>query len=434
VKRLVLTERPRLRLLTLCALYVAQGIPWGFVYFTLKAYLAEAGLSADSIGELLFLAGIPWAFKPLWGPVIDAVGPTSFGRRRPWIVAAQFGMVITLVGMTLIPNLETDLRVLGWMILTHNVFNSLQDVAVDALAVDLLSEQERGKANGLMYGSKWGGGAIGGAGMATVAAFAGLKGALLLQVAMLGVIMLLPVLFIERPGERRFPGDPRPAHVPAGLDRDVALARGKDTLLSLFRAFSLRSTVMGGVFAFLVRIPSGVLGPILAVFYLQHLGWSKQAYATIDGGPVLAAGLVGSVAGGFVADAIGRRRTAAFALVATAALYFCFAWLEPHWGSRTLVVTFMLAEAGLAGLLSTSLFALFMDISWPKVAATQFTTYMALLGFSASMGAKLAGRVEALGLSYPELFVAAGVYPLLIVGLLALIDPRQTRRVLGDGS
>ncbi len=432
MKNLTLTERPRLRLFTLCALYVAQGIPWGFVYFTLKAWLAEAGLSADSIGELLFLAGVPWAIKPLWGPVIDGLGPTSYGRRRPWIVAAQLGMLATLLGMVAIPNLTTDLRILGWMIFTHNVFNSLQDVAVDALAVDMLSDDERGRANGLMYGSKWGGGAIGGAGMAVVAGFAGLKGALLLQVGMLSVIMVLPVMLIERPGERRFPRDPRPASIPAGIDRAEAIARGKDTLASLVRAFSLRSTIAGGVLAFLVRIPGGVLGPIMAVFFLQHLEWSKETYATIDGGPVLVAGLVGSVAGGFVADALGRRRTAAFAMTCTAALYFAFAWAEPHWGSKGLVVTFMLLEAGLGGLLSVALFALFMDISWPKVAATQFTTYMALLGFSASTGAKLAGRVEAWGLSYPELFMVAGVCPLVIMGLLLLVDPGETRRVLGS--
>ena len=44
------------------------------------------------------------------------------------------------------------------MIFLHNVFNSLQDVSVDALAVDLLPEDERGKANGLMFGSKYLGG------------------------------------------------------------------------------------------------------------------------------------------------------------------------------------------------------------------------------------------------------------------------------------
>ena len=47
----------------------------------------------------------------------------------------------------------------------------MQDVAVDGLAIDLLDERERGRANGLMYASKYGGGAIGGAGMSAVLAW-----------------------------------------------------------------------------------------------------------------------------------------------------------------------------------------------------------------------------------------------------------------------
>ena len=37
-----LAERRWLRLFTLCALYVAQGIPWGFMATTLPAYLTRA--------------------------------------------------------------------------------------------------------------------------------------------------------------------------------------------------------------------------------------------------------------------------------------------------------------------------------------------------------------------------------------------------------
>ena len=36
-----LAERRWLRLFTLCVLYVAQGIPWGFMATTLPGYLTE---------------------------------------------------------------------------------------------------------------------------------------------------------------------------------------------------------------------------------------------------------------------------------------------------------------------------------------------------------------------------------------------------------
>jgi PAT family beta-lactamase induction signal transducer AmpG len=426
-----MSERPHLRLFTLCALYAAQGIPWGFVYITLKAWLAGAGLSVESIGGLMALAGLPWVFKPLWGPVLDAVGPTAFGRRRPWIVAAQFGMIATLGAMIAIPDLETNVVVLGWMVFTHNVFNSLQDVSVDALAVDLLSETERGRANGLMYGSKYGGGFIGGAGMAAVAGLIGLKGALGVQVGMLAVIMLLPLFIIERPGDRRFPWDPRGAPVARPAPALAGFARGLDTAKSVLRAFRIRSAFIGGIFAILVHAPAGVLAAVGAVFYVQELGWSKELYATVEGGPVLMAGLIACILGGFLGDRFGRRRTIAAGVIVAAGLAVGFSFAESMWSSKWFVTTYMVLDSAAVGLVSVGLFALFMDISWPKVAATQFTTYMALLNLSSTAGQKLAGKVDDL-LSYPQIFLCAGLFQLLVVGLIVFIDPRQTRRELSD--
>ena len=37
----------------MCALYTAQGIPHGFVTITLVAYLAEQGLDAHAVGEVM---------------------------------------------------------------------------------------------------------------------------------------------------------------------------------------------------------------------------------------------------------------------------------------------------------------------------------------------------------------------------------------------
>ena len=178
-----LAERRWLRLFTLCTLYVAQGIPWGFMATTIPTYLGTHGLDPADIGKTLAMTTLPYAFKWVWGPIIDSFTIPRYGRRRPWIVFAQLMMALTVATMILIPDLTLDLKLLAWMILIHTVFNALQDVAVDGLAVDLLDEDERGKANGLMYACKYGGGAIGGVGMAKVIAWSSLDTALMLQTA-----------------------------------------------------------------------------------------------------------------------------------------------------------------------------------------------------------------------------------------------------------
>ncbi|MEO1983368.1 MAG: AmpG family muropeptide MFS transporter, partial [Fuerstiella sp.] len=69
---------------TLCGLYVAQGIPWGFVTVTFAAWLAQPkhNLSTAQIGPMLAVATLPWSFKFLWGPLMDRFTIPSMGRRR----------------------------------------------------------------------------------------------------------------------------------------------------------------------------------------------------------------------------------------------------------------------------------------------------------------------------------------------------------------
>jgi MFS transporter, PAT family, beta-lactamase induction signal transducer AmpG len=135
-----LAERRWLRLFTLCVLYVAQGIPWGFMATTLPTYLVSHGV--EDIGTVIAMTYLPFAFKWVWGPIIDAFTIPRFGRRRPWIVFAQAMMALTVFAMVTF-DVTRDVQLLVQMIFIHTVFNSIQDVSVDALAVDLLPENER---------------------------------------------------------------------------------------------------------------------------------------------------------------------------------------------------------------------------------------------------------------------------------------------------
>ncbi|MGB1522823.1 MAG: hypothetical protein ACPG9D_06875, partial [Candidatus Poseidoniaceae archaeon] len=77
-----LVESYRARVLTLCALYVAQGIPWGFITVTFVTYLAVEGVAAGQLAFLLTLGTLPWSVKFLWGPIIDRYQFPEMGKRR----------------------------------------------------------------------------------------------------------------------------------------------------------------------------------------------------------------------------------------------------------------------------------------------------------------------------------------------------------------
>ena len=47
------------RRLTLCALYFAQGLPWGFMTVALASHLTEKGMTVGETGWLLAMSTLP---------------------------------------------------------------------------------------------------------------------------------------------------------------------------------------------------------------------------------------------------------------------------------------------------------------------------------------------------------------------------------------
>ena len=86
-----------------------------------------------------------------------------------WILGTQIGMMATLL-LAMPLNLATEIGLLTLIILLHNAFSATQDVAIDALAVGVLPEHERGVANGFMFAGASVGQAIGGSGVLFLAA------------------------------------------------------------------------------------------------------------------------------------------------------------------------------------------------------------------------------------------------------------------------
>ncbi len=423
-----LADRRVLRLVVLCALYVAQGIPYGFVAVTLSAYLAGQGVGTGALGDLTALSMLPWLFKAAWGPLVDRFSGSSMGRRRPWIVGAQAMMILTALTLISIPELRSNLVLLGWLVFANNVFVSIQDVSVDALAVDLLPESERGVANGLMYGSSYLGTIIGGTGLSMVLARDGLRSALLVEVLCLAAIMSLPLLLRERSGDRLISLRSRP--------REEGRAAGSTRALfaNLWRAFARRSPLLGVGLGLTIMLGMSALSVVSPVLLMQRLHWTQEEYGQLIGGVPLIFGFAGAIGGGWIADRLGHRRSVAISSIALGLAWIAFALLEPLWIERTVIVATTCLEQFFLGTLSAALFALYMGVAWPRVAASQFTAYMALLNASRTLGAKLAGPLNE-WLGTVGCYFVFGILQIAVVAWLIALDPHQNRRELpsGDG-
>lgn len=420
-----------LRLITLCALYMAQGLPYGFIAITVIGFLTREGVGPSEISSLLIMVGLPWTFKWLWGPLIDLFGIPSMGRRRPWILLAQSIVIVLLLIMGLTPGLLDDMNTLGWCLFLLNCFVALQDVSVDALAVDLLEPEERGRVNGLMYGSNYGGLALGGAVLGIVAVKINMEAAFLVLAVCIGLIMLLPLFLRERSGDRLF-GFTR-IHDPHHDGEDVAEASDKIslrrivlTLFNILRAFCTLPTVAGILLALLASISTGLFAVYFPKLMLEELEWKLEVYTGVTGS-IGFVGLGGSILGGFLADAVGPRRLAAVAGLCSAVLWIIFALTRPYWDCGTSMITMMILEAALSGMFMVSLFALFMGVSWKLVAATQFTAYMALLNASRLIGNRVGGWLEG-DVTYSQIYLLCALAITAAVMVLPLVNPTRAQR------
>lgn len=407
-----LAERRWLRLFTLTLLFFAQGVPWGFFAIALPAYLSAHQVDAAGLASLGAMSYWPFAFKWLCGPVIDSVSFPRFGRRRPWILFAQTMMAVTMAAALWVTDPAREIDLLVWVVLAHTIFNAMQNVAVDALAIDLLPENERGRANGLMYGAKYAGGAIGGAGMGWVMKYGSFHLAIAIQAGILLAIAIVPLLVRERSG-------PPPPHTPA---REVAR--------TLVRVFGMRSPALSALLMLVALAAGGMLSVVANVLFMQHLQWKPADYSFLAGGPGLVVGAIGASLGGVLADKLGHRLLVALATAAMGGMWLVFALAERWWTYDPFCYAMIALEPFTQGILVVSLWTLCMDSSVPRTAATQFAAYTSLSNFSQLIGIRLFGPhvVDLIGFRGAYLY-AAGLQ-LSLLAILPFIDPRQVKREL----
>jgi Major Facilitator Superfamily. len=419
-----LVESYRARVLTLCALYVAQGIPWGFITVTFVTYLAVEGVAAGQLAFLLTLGTLPWSVKFLWGPIIDRYQFPEMGKRRPWILIAQSGMIIVLSSMLLIPNMSSNVTVVGVMFLVYNVFTALQDVSTDALAVDVLEPHEFEKVNSYMFTSKAVGGIIGGAGLGTIIGFVGIKGAIVLQIPILVVIMLVPLFMTERPGEKLYPWS---ESTKSDSTKHVTEQKNfKEIFANIKIAFSFRSAQLGVLLSLIISL-SYFLIPILPLLFVRELGWTEEQFNATKGGIILIVTMLGYVVGGQLGKQFGGKAIIIYAAFTTALITTFWGMNESLWSNGLFMMTVWSLQTFVWAMVSINIYSLMMRITWTEVGGTQFTGYMAMMNLSAIIGYQLTAPLAA-RFDYSTLFYIAALLETVVILGAMFIDPEETRR------
>jgi PAT family beta-lactamase induction signal transducer AmpG len=392
----------RSRLLIFGGLYFAQGVPWGFFTVAIALRLTSLGLSPAALGDLMFVAWLPWTGKPLLGLLMDRISFGRLGRRRPFILLSEAGMALSLLAMAF-ANPISDRPLFSALLFLHNLLAAAQDVGTDALAIDLLAANERGRANGIMSASKFAGMVLGGQGLLWVASVASWPAAFGLAIALL----LLPSTLV------------------LGVRESLSPAQRPRLLGLALRAFSSRTVLLAAGFALVVDLAASLTFPLTYPLLRNQLGFSEQQVASLAtvGGIV---GALGSLLGGVLGDRLGCRRTLLGAGLGMAGITIAFCACRGLWGHFPFQLAFTVAAGLASGLVNATTLALFMDLTDPRLGATQFQIYMALLNIKDAWGQKLGGRL-AERMSAPALFGVSAIVELLPLAMLPWLDPRRAQ-------
>lgn len=412
-----LSERSWLRYLTFAALYVAQGLPEGFLVYAVPAWLAMNGRSPAEIGGFVGVTLLPWSFKLVNAPIMDRWTFLPMGRRRPWVLIGQAGLLSSFFVLSFVPDPAQNLvwlTVLGFVV---NFFASFQDVAVDGMAIDILPEDQQARANGIMWGSKVVGISVSVAIGSWIMSRSGFHNAVLVFSLLIASIMIFPLVVRERPGERLLPWTRGAASAEALATQ---LHDWRNIFGSLIRVFFLPVSLVMGMTAFSASIGRGLIDTLLPVMTVQELGWLDTEYSNVFATGSLIAGLGGMFIGGALTDFFGKVRMMALFLSGLIVLVISMSVLAPYWGYRPVVIGFIVAFYTLTCFFTISVFATAMQLCWNRVSASQFTLYMAVSNLGLAVGAWLFGLL-ATAFEYRVVILAYVVFALFSVGRTRLV-------------
>lgn len=386
------------------SLYFSQGTV--FAYFTsLNAlYFLSKGLSMADVGVFGAIALIPFVIKIFLGMLSDQVNLLNLGHRKPYIL---LGLLIQTLCLGIAPFIDPAVHYWGFVTLAFvlQLGMALYDTCTDGLALDTTPVQEQGTIQGFMVGGR----------AAGVVITASIVGWLAQEVSwtsvfwLLGALTLLPVPFVLSVREK-----PR--------DIDQAFHWGA------FSAFKDRSVIAlaaaGFLFFLVIAGANQNVNPFLETSFgitLQQAG----LYTTVWGIGVVVGGLLG----GRLIDRVGQRGGTLTALLFSFASILALAIIPDPGFAWAIVAIFGLSY----GTYQTVYFALAMNFTDPRIAASMYSIFMAVTNIGQGVGFALAGGLAAFpAVGFRWAFVILSVFNLLALPLLPAVFGKRNQA--GSGS
>ena len=391
-----ITKHSFLKYFLFGSLYFSEGIELALATVIIPVYLhVEKGLSIPLTTLIAGLVMFPWMLKFIWGGIVDYF--IKAGRKRFIIFGGLLGAFSFFI-LIFIDPVVAIIPFVFFLFLSH-VGVGFLDVSADAWAIELSEEQERGKINSAMFSGLFIGMAIGAALLAYIAQEYGYDIAFL----MTGILVILIILY------------------PLSI-KDVRIVKKRPKMGSLlYSEFKKRTTQLVTIFVPLLLISIGLLTFAIPLYMTDNLQLNVSEIGLIVSSFPIAT-IVGALLSGPATDRWGRKKPIAFFAIAsaifTASLIFANTWV---------ILAIIFSTIGfLRGGYYVGINALLMDITNPKVAATQFSILTSIGNFGELFGGMIGGTLIAL-LGFQRVFLYAALFfgPALIILYLIRIKKKN---------
>jgi PAT family beta-lactamase induction signal transducer AmpG len=368
---------------TMCLFGFSSGLPFLLVAGTLAYWLKENGIELADI-TMIASAGLTYAFKFLWAPLLDhghIPGFARLGRRRGWLLFAQLGVVAGLLAMAAL----TPQHLAAFVVATLAVafFGATQDIAVDAYRIEIAPVEDQGALVATYSLGYRIGLLVAGAVALIVADHIAWR----VVYGMMALAMLLPICttLVAR--------EPVVLRVRAARWRDAMRESVIDPFADFFRRYGWALAGVTLLFLLLFKMPEqATIGGIMSPFY-RDMGFSKTEIGTITKIYGIWIGIVGVFIGGAAVARWGAWRPLGITIVLCGCSNLMYLLLIAHPGNLAMLTLVISVENLTLGMLGPPTVAFLSSLVNQRHTATQYALLSSLVNLPGKLLGFFAGGI-----------------------------------------
>ena len=357
-------------------LYFSQGIIYALATVIINVYLDSKGIPDSTIGLIIGIAYIPWVIKFIFGGIVDRY--IKFGRRKFIVLGGSLSAFSFIILSFIDPS--NSLIPFTLILFMGSSGIAFLDVSADAWAIQTTEPHERGKVNGTMFAGLFFGMATTSIVFGHIAEYYGYNISFFAAGLIIFIIVIFPILVKEK----------------IIIDKKQRIGK------LLVKEFKKKNTQLVILLFPISAISFGLLTIVVPQYMNDVMSLKIGQIGLITAiGPI--ATVIGNIVGGFMADHWGRKKSLyiflGINLIFASLLIFADTWL-------ILVIIW-----GIVGFLHgghySALGALSMDVTNPKLGASEYSLIMAAGNAGEMGGTVISGSLISL-IGFSRTFLYSG--------------------------